>query len=206
MANTDNNTIQLSISSQTPLIEGTTTTDILPGMLLEQTSGWPTNNLQPYKFGYKQRCVPLFAVEDLYDGRDINATYLVGSRVYARHCRGGDVVLAWLASGEVAEIGSFLASGTNGTLVVGLNEFIEPAALVGVALEAVSSGGQPARITVACEAASGYIYTGSGIKRLYSVVGQMSGYISPFVDSSGGQQVKILGLDVPPVAALTVSF
>jgi len=143
MANTDNNTIGITISSTSPYIEGIVNgaDTIMPGEILQLMSDGtyaaPTVVDTPTQRN--------FATENVYSGGTIDDVYLQNSRIMIRSCRGGDIVLAWLAPAETAPIGAFLAAeAATGSLVVRTTEPFP----IAVAMEAVTSGGTRARIVV----------------------------------------------------------
>jgi hypothetical protein len=76
-----------------------------------------------------------FALEDALQGKSIADSYATGDRVtYATHAP-GDVVLAYLAGGENASIGSYLTSKGTGALKVSSGTDVR----VAEALEAVNA-------------------------------------------------------------------
>lgn len=66
-------------------------------------------------FGQAER---MFALEDALQGRAISVDYASGERVTFVLAVPGDEVYAWLAFGQIAQIGDFLASDGAGHLVV----------------------------------------------------------------------------------------
>lgn len=94
MANTDNNTIQLSVGASSPYIEAIAGNTILPGQLLQFTS-IGTVIQHNVAVGPAER---LFAVENVYRGGTIEDYYYAGDTVLIRVCRPGDIILAWLTS------------------------------------------------------------------------------------------------------------
>lgn len=109
-----------------------------------------------------QNAVPMFAVEDDLQGKDITDAYAAAARVKYVIPRRGDVIYALLADGQSASIGDFLESAGDGTLQVHAADIAESAEaqtiytmpIVAQAIEAVdmsgSSGADPttARIKV----------------------------------------------------------
>lgn len=89
------------------------------------------------------RCTRIFAVENDIGGDDITHDYLITELVQVQVCRQGDQVLATLANGENAVIGSWLVSAGDGTLQVALaDSTIElSGSIVGRALEAKDMSG-----------------------------------------------------------------
>jgi hypothetical protein len=141
MANTDNNTIGISISSTSPYIEGIVNgaEPVMPGEILQlQPDG--TYAAAPIADTPSQRN---FATENVYSGGTIDDVYLQNSRIMIRSCRGGDIVLAWLAPGQTVLVGDWLApEAGSGSLV---NSVIWP---VAIAMESLSPVGTRARIVV----------------------------------------------------------
>jgi len=63
-----------------------------------------------------QGCLPMFAVEDALQGKDINDTYVSGDQVKVWIPQRGDEVYAILEDGAHVEIGAFLESNGAGYL------------------------------------------------------------------------------------------
>lgn len=76
-----------------------------------------------------------FALEDALQGKGINDNYATGDLVAYSIQRPGDVVLAWLAAGQVATPASYLTSNGNGALKVAGGTDIR----IGRALESVNA-------------------------------------------------------------------
>lgn len=87
---TINNTIMVSVGADSPYLEGTTSGTIYPGMLVERT-------LTPGEYHATNQTAgeysPLFAVENIYQGKTVDDPYLAGERVMMRYGRTGDVFL-----------------------------------------------------------------------------------------------------------------
>jgi hypothetical protein len=96
-------------------IEGDAVATITPGMLIELTS--TANALQAHS-NAGQNAVPLFALEDELQGNNLDVNYDAADKVQAWYPQRGDEVLAILADGENASIGSFLESNGAGYLQV----------------------------------------------------------------------------------------
>jgi len=122
--------------------EGTAGGSITPGHLIQLNS---SGNLVVHATagGPAERA---FAVEDALQGKEIGDAYSSGSRVTYVLAAPGDVVYAFLAAGQNASIGSFLAAGGGGNLRVASGTDVRLA----VALEALdlTSSGSPGRIRV----------------------------------------------------------
>lgn len=116
MANTDNNTIALQISSTSGYYEAAALSTIVPGMLLGRSNNRTVrphqNNAGPAE--------NMYAMEAAYQGKGISDSYATNERVYTRICRPGDVVLAWVSHTAPILEGQFLMSlgGTGGYLTV----------------------------------------------------------------------------------------
>lgn len=78
----------------------------------------------------------MFAIEDSLQGQEIGDAYADDDRVQYIVGRAGDEVLAWLADGETAVIGSFLVSAGDGTLRVMSGDSGTEEAVVAQAIEA----------------------------------------------------------------------
>ena len=122
---------------------------ITPGMLIERTS--TADQCQAHSSA-GQNAVRMFAIEDANQGKEISDNYAVSARIQVGIFNAGDEVVALLADGENAAIGSFLESNGDGYLKVhaassaGAVEY--PEAIVGQSLVALdfsgSSGADPA--------------------------------------------------------------
>lgn len=150
MAYTDNNTIALKISPESPYFEG----ELLPGQSIKPGMLCWIAPLDPDKYEAHSQdgweAERLFAVENGYEGKEINDTYSDGERVYMRYCRPGDLVLAkYGAIGVTCNKGNKLVSKGDGTLrewvpgdrvgsIVGvaLQDITAPAAIVWLAIRA----------------------------------------------------------------------
>jgi hypothetical protein len=118
---------------------------IRPGMLIEQHS---STQVRPHAT-QDGNAVPMFAIEDALQGKQINDNYASADQVQCWCPRRGDWVYALLADGQNAAIGSFLTSNGDGYLRVytGGSAATEdlPLEIVAQAMEAVdrssSSGG-----------------------------------------------------------------
>lgn len=114
---------------------------IKPGYLLELTSA---GTVQAHS-GAAKDCLPMFAIEDQFQGVAITTDYAVSAKIQCWIPRRGDVVYAYLADGQTAVIGSFLESNGAGALnVYAADEPSDqqyPANIIGVALEAKDLSG-----------------------------------------------------------------
>jgi len=110
---------------------------IKPGYLLELASA---TTVQAHS-GAAGNCLPMFAIEDQFQGKAITADYAVSVKIRCWIPRRGDQVYAYLADGESASAGDFLESNGSGALAVVVadepSEQTYPGNLVGVALEAL---------------------------------------------------------------------
>ena len=133
MAVIDNNTIQLGVSATSPYLERKCGVITDPGMLLMLNS---SNVFIPCTLADVDAST-IFAVENYYTGKGIDDQYAIGDRVFARHCRAGDRILAFLQDAATTSIGTFLTSAGDGTL--------KPSTVVGsvicTALEALTAVG-----------------------------------------------------------------
>lgn len=136
MANTDNNTIQLDISSSSKYLEAMSNSvvDVFPGELMEYTSDGKVTT-HSIADGTQNS---IFAVENSYSGSDIYTPYVIATRVMMRQCRKGDRVLAVLAPGNTTVIGSLLSSSGDGSLKLAQANPID-GSVAGVATEAVTA-------------------------------------------------------------------
>lgn len=133
----------MKVSLYSPLIERLAADTIMPGSLLFlEPSG--SVGLFPDDEG---ACQKIFAIENVYKGGSIDTPYSSGQKLFYRHCRPGDVVLAWLAPVQAADEGTFLTSSSGGTVRV-TTGFPQVGGVVGVALEAVSTSGFIKRIKI----------------------------------------------------------
>lgn len=118
---------------------------ITPGNLVELMSTGKVRN-HAEGGGIAERA---FAEEDALQGRDIDTDYAANEVVSFVLAEPGDTVLAWLHGGEVAVIGSKLASAGDGTLlVIGSSEIVQPLAVAIEAVDASDSGAVKNRIRV----------------------------------------------------------
>lgn len=90
--------------------------------------------------------LPMFAVEDELQGKDISDNYSSGNKVQCWIPGRGDQVYAWLANGENVVIGDKLVSDGAGKLkkFVSSSDGDLPACIVGEAVEAVDMSGSSA--------------------------------------------------------------
>ena len=138
-----NNTVQISVSYSSKLIEAIAASTITPGDIIEYTSAGTVRGHTVAN----GTAAKIFAIENTAGGGGINDDYLAASRVYAKCLLPGDVVWAWLATAQVIVIGDFLTSaGLNGDL----KKASTPAAnsIIGIALEAVTTVASIARLKV----------------------------------------------------------
>ena len=112
---------------------------ITPGHLIEEDS----SGTCVVHNSAGENVLPMFALEDELQGKDITDAYASGDKVQVWIPYRGDQVYALLADGENAAIGSFLESNGDGTLKVhaagsaGVVEY--PLAIVAQATEAVDN-------------------------------------------------------------------
>jgi hypothetical protein len=112
---------------------------IIPGMLIElNASGTVQAHATP-----SGSALPMFAVEDDFQGRAIDTAYVAAEQVQCWIPGRGDQVFALLDDGENATVGAFLESASNGFLQVYSSAASDAAdavdhRIVGVALEAVN--------------------------------------------------------------------
>ena len=114
---------------------------ITPGYLLELASA---TTVQAHSTA-GGNVLPMFAIEDQFQGKAITADYAVSVKIQVWIPRRGDQVYAYLADGQNASAGDFLESASAGTLAVhAADNSAAPnvtAQVVGVALEAVDLSG-----------------------------------------------------------------
>ena len=114
--NTDDHTIRVIVSTQTPEVEYYATEVIKPGMLCELTPGsalYVPTHVRRHSEDLGT-ATPMFAVEETLSGRTIDTSYNLGQRVHLLNGRAGDVVLVWIVGGGSTvinlEIGMYLVS------------------------------------------------------------------------------------------------
>jgi len=114
---------------------------IKPGYLLEMASA---TTVQAHSSAAAD-VLPMFAIEDQFQGGAITLDYAVSSKIQCWLPRRGDVVYAYLADGQSASAGDFLESNGSGALNVYAadepSDVQYPANIVGVALETVDLSG-----------------------------------------------------------------
>jgi len=114
---------------------------IKPGFLLEMASA---TTIQAHSSA-AGNALPMFAIEDQFQGKAITADYAVSVKIQCWIPRRGDQVYAYLADGENASAGDFLESNGAGSLQVhaadASNVPVIGDAIIGVALEAVNLSG-----------------------------------------------------------------
>lgn len=123
-----NNTVQLSIHSSSPWIEGIATENIRPGTLLGYSSVAPDYTKIEFFLTDSDPGVPIIAVEN---GITVNwiGTYYPGDVVTARYLRRGDVFLAWHFYPDTIYPGYFLRYHSAGSVIqfAGTHELAERA-------------------------------------------------------------------------------
>lgn len=125
---------------------------INPGYLLERTSGASTVQAHSTAAGNAQA---MFAVENEYEGNDIDDAYALDDTTFFEHVQRGGMVYALVAAAAAAIVeGDYLESAGDGTLRVltadAATDEGQRAAVVAIAREDVdnSLGGSEARIKV----------------------------------------------------------
>ncbi len=106
------NTIKLFVRSDI-MEEIKAGTTILPGMLLLLDDD---GTVKPHDDDAPAHATPLFAIEDVWQGKGIETTYSSGDKVRVWTPGRGDVALAILKDGADVKIGDFLESDGNGYL------------------------------------------------------------------------------------------
>jgi hypothetical protein len=156
MANTDNNTIELKISSDSPRLELTNlSSHIYPGFLLERDG--PGGCRRGPAEGLPAQAI--FAIENKAIGGGIEEIedniYDTGDRVIARLCRRGDWVLAYLINGAgegETSVGTYLISKGGGKLRAAVTPVeYDDEVLVGVALEAIDNSAGAGAVPIIIE-------------------------------------------------------
>jgi len=88
-------------------------------------------------------CLPMFALEDELQGKGIDDDFAQYDRVQCWIPGRGDIVLGILADGQSVQVGDFLESGGDGTLVKHVvdstGDYLFP--LIGIAMETVDMSG-----------------------------------------------------------------
>lgn len=133
-------TIMLNVSPDSPRIEGYAAASITPGYLLK----WDSTGKLIGHSGADGTTQSLFAVED--DINTIDTVYTTGSRVIAYNMRPGDLVWAWLESGDSSTIGEYLTSNGAGLLQTIVTP--TPGCFVAVAKETLTTVASDTRIKV----------------------------------------------------------
>jgi hypothetical protein len=123
----------IKIRKYADVIEEYTSTavEITPGYLLEVTSA----GLVQAHSSNTGRALAMFAIEDELQGRGIDVNYAASTKVQCWLPGHGDMVYAFLADGQNAVIGNWLASNGAGKLIVSTTNPI------GQAVEAVDMSG-----------------------------------------------------------------
>lgn len=117
---------------------------ITPGHLIELMS---TSKVRVHASA-GQPCLPMFAVENDLEGKEIGDAYAAADMVQYCHFGSGDVVYALIANGQDIAVGDKLESAGTGALrkyaasSAGAVEY--PLSIVGVALDAVDMSGSSA--------------------------------------------------------------
>ncbi len=119
---------------------------IKPGYLLELASA---TTVQAHSTA-EGNVLPMFALEDQFQGKAITADYAVSVKIQCWIPRRGDIVYAYLADGENVAVGDFLESNGAGALQKHVSETeswdnasaagsitVPPNPIVGQAIEAV---------------------------------------------------------------------
>jgi hypothetical protein len=106
------NTIKLKKYSDV-IEEYTAGGTILPGMLLLYSAN---DTVIAHNDDAPANCVPMFALEDALQGKDIDDTYVSGDQVQCWVAGRGDEVYAILEDGAHIEIGEYLESNGAGYL------------------------------------------------------------------------------------------
>ena len=106
----------VTVHSNQPSKEGTTSGAITPGMLINWTTTAGTYLAHGDAGG--ANAAAMFAVEDDHQGNDLNDAYATATRFLFKHYLPGDKVNALLADGETAVVGSRLESNGDGYLRV----------------------------------------------------------------------------------------
>ena len=121
---------------------------IKPGFLLELASA---TTVQAHSTA-EGNVLPMFALEDQFQGKAITADYAVSVKIQVWIPRRGDIVYAYLADGEDVSVGDFLESNGAGALQKHVPETqsweagasgagqitVPPNPIVGQAIEAVN--------------------------------------------------------------------
>ena len=117
---TANNTIVLSVNEdRAPYKEyKAAVAGIKPGHLIKLNDA-AVDTVRLFNRGAGKSASKMFAVENTRYGKTIDDAYSLGDKVYARICRSGDVVMAWLKTvdSEIGYGGYLCASDTAGFLV-----------------------------------------------------------------------------------------
>ncbi len=131
----------ISVQCDTPTKEGTSSGNITPGHLLERTSAADTVKVAATA---AIKYLPLFAIENGWQGDEIDTVYATAKKVFFRTFLPGDVVLARIKNGEDIAIGDKLVSATGGELAEFVSDSsatIVEQSIIGVALEACDMSG-----------------------------------------------------------------
>jgi hypothetical protein len=107
---------------------------IYPGMLLLMSAA---DTVVAHNDDVPVNCLPMFALEDALQGKDIDDPYVIGDPVKVWVPYRGDEVYGILEDGANASVGSFLTSNGAGMLQVASSS----EACVGIALESLNLSG-----------------------------------------------------------------
>jgi hypothetical protein len=122
---------------------------ITPGMLLQLDSA---GDVIAHGVAASNVGAMMFALEDELQGKGITENYADDDKVQVWMPRRGDIVNAILADGETISIGDFLESDGNGHLqevdTDAATADTQRNAIVGVAIQAVTTSGATARLQV----------------------------------------------------------
>lgn len=106
------NTIMIKVYGEPVIEEIVAAGTITPGFLLEVTSA---DKVQAHATA-EGNAIPMFALEDEYQGNDIDDNYSADDQVQVWIPQRGEQVYGLLADGETVVIGDYLASNGDGYL------------------------------------------------------------------------------------------
>lgn len=140
------NTIKIAVYGNPAVeLEGTVSAAVTtPGFLMKRhTDG----TFKPHDVA-TGTASSLFAVEAGLTGGDVDDTYAIGATAYMSYARPGDVIWAWLASGENVTAGVYLTSDGAGLLQAETAPTAVANGVVGMSIEAVNATAADTRIKV----------------------------------------------------------
>jgi len=143
MANTSNNTIRIDVSPGAKILDYKGSGIIRPGAMLILN---PANEVTCASVS-DVRISPLFAIENIWQGKGIDDYYADDDTVYLVHCIKGDIVWAWL---DVVKTIGFAEAVSISVGSDGYFKFAEAGDFrMGISLDDVTTTAEPKRFRLA---------------------------------------------------------